>query len=284
MRVWKLTPIFVLALALSACSAKSEDSSPEVAKTAEAPAPSEAIAPAPEPTPAPAPAPKAATKPAKTSPKSSVAPAPTTPAPSTSGAQPPDQTAAVVRNEPVPPAPVAPPPPRKPEPVIIPAGTELNVILSEPLNSGKNKAGDEFTASLAAAVYANGVTILERGAKVQGTVVAAEGSGRVSGKASMKLALTGLTHNGKMVPIATNDLAAEAESTTGRDAKVVGGGAGIGALIGAIAGGKKGAAVGAAVGGGAGTGTVLATKGKEVDFPAESKLSFTLGKELSVLP
>ena len=75
------------------------------------------------------------------------------------------------------------PAPKKPEPVV-PAGTELNVVLSDALNSGKNKAGDEFTANLAAPVYVNGATILERGAKLQGKVVEADGSGRVSGKAT----------------------------------------------------------------------------------------------------
>ena len=167
---------------------------------------------------------------------------------------------------------------------MIPTGTELNIILSDALNSGKAKSGDEFSASLAAPVYVNGVEILERGAQIQGKVISAEGSGRVSGKASMSLALTGLKHNGKMIDIATKDLSAQAESSTGRDAKVIGGAAGVGAIIGAIAGGKKGAATGAVIGGGAGTGTVLATKGKEVDYPAESKLTFVLDKDLRVMP
>jgi hypothetical protein len=170
------------------------------------------------------------------------------------------------------------------EPVVIPSGSEINVILSDALNSGKNKPGDSFTASLAAPIYVDGKTILDRGAKLEGTVVAAQGSGRVSGKASMSLALTGVLYKGKMTSITTKDLSAEAESSTGRDAKVVGGGAGLGALIGAIAGGKKGAAVGAAVGGGGGAGAVLATKGKEVDYPSEAKLTFTLDKDLSLLP
>ena len=57
-----------------------------------------------------------------------------------------------------------------------------------------------------------------------------------------------------------------------------------GAAIGAIAGGKKGAAVGAAVGGGGGTAAVLATKGKEVEYPAESRLTFTLAQDASIAP
>ena len=38
----------------------------------------------------------------------------------------------------------------------------------------------------------------------------------------------------------------------------------------------------AAVGGAAGTGGVLVTKGKEVDYPVESKLAFTLDKDLTI--
>jgi len=66
------------------------------------------------------------------------------------------------------------------------------------------------------------------------------------------------------------------------DAAIIGGGAGVGAAIGAIAGGGKGAAIGAAVGGAGGTGTVLATKGKEVKYDAESKLEFTLDKDVKI--
>jgi len=166
-----------------------------------------------------------------------------------------------------------------PKTVTIPAGTTLSVVLSSSLNSGKNKAGDTFTGNLSEAIVVNGKTVLDKGTNVEGTVVAAEGSGRVSGKATMSLALTSATVNGKAISLSTKTHAAEAEGSKGRDAAIIGGGAGVGAAIGAIAGGKKGAAIGAAVGGGGGTATVLATKGKEVEYDAESKLDFTLDKD-----
>lgn len=276
MRLWKLAPLFLIVLAIGACAPKpaEESSAPEVA-----PPPTTDTAASSEPT-QPAPVPEltskaADSKPSAASSKSSnknTAAAPAPEAPKAAAAK--DTT----------PAPAPAPAPKKPEPILVPAGTEFHVVLSDPLNSGKNKAGDTFTANLAAPVYVNGATILDRGAKLQGTVLAAEGSGRVSGKASMSIALTEVMHKGKMIPITTKEIATVAESSTGRDAGIVGGGAGVGAIIGAIAGGKKGAAVGAAVGGAGGTGAVLATKGKEVDFPTESKLTFTLDKELSVLP
>lgn len=258
MRLWKLTPLVLVVFAIGACSPQPSDEAAAApgTETVEADA-----------TPAPSPAPTPAIQPT-TKNSASAAPAPktTTPKSALNSA----------------PAPVAPAPAPKPVMITIPAGTELNIILADALSSATNKADDEFTGNLAAPVYVDTATVLERGATVHGKVMEAEGSGRVSGKASMRLALTGVMYNDKVVPVVTQDLFVEAESTTGRDAKVIGGAAGIGAIIGAIAGGGKGAATGAAIGGGAGTGTVLATKGKEVEFPAESKITFTLDQDVTV--
>jgi hypothetical protein len=56
-------------------------------------------------------------------------------------------------------------------------------------------------------------------------------------------------------------------------------GAGIGAAIGAIAGGGKGAAIGAGVGGAAGAASQIFTKGKRVQIPSETILTFTTTAE-----
>ena len=65
-----------------------------------------------------------------------------------------------------------------------------------------------------------------------------------------------------------------------RTGEFVGGGAVIGAIIGAIAGGGKGAAIGGGVGAAAGAGTQVATRGKNVNVPAESLLTFRLEQRL----
>ena len=171
------------------------------------------------------------------------------------------------------------PKPAAPRIVTVPAGTELSVILSTSLNSGKNNAGDTFTGNLSEPVVVDGKTVLAKGTKVEGKVVSAEGAGKVKGVGRMSLDLTSAVVGGKTIALSTKTHSAEAEGTKGRDAAVIGGAAGVGTAIGAIAGGKKGAAIGAAVGGGAGTGTVLATKGKDVNYPAESKIEFTLDKD-----
>ena len=173
----------------------------------------------------------------------------------------------------------APPAPAKAQTFEIPQGTAINIILTDAISSGKNKAGDTFTASLAEPIVVKGETIVAKGVTVNGRVIDAEGSGRVKGLASIQLGLTSFVSGGKTYPISTRVFAADADSTKKRDAGVVAGAGGVGAAIGAIAGGGKGAVKGAIIGGAAGTGAVLATKGKEVEYDSEAKLTFAFDKD-----
>jgi hypothetical protein len=171
----------------------------------------------------------------------------------------------------------------QPPTTTIPAGTKLRVSLIDAVNSDKNRAGDRFAASLAEPVVIDGKVILSKGTKVYGRVVEAKGSGRVKGRASVELQLTAIVlADRRSLDISTNTYTAVAPATKKRDAAIIGGGAGLGAAIGAIAGGGKGALIGAAVGGGAGTGTVLATKGKEIHYPPETRLQFTLASPIEI--
>jgi hypothetical protein len=166
------------------------------------------------------------------------------------------------------------PPPK----IIIPAGTSFHVRLNEGVSASKSEPGTQFTASLADPVVVNGKTLLPQGSHVVGRVVDAKESGRVKGRATLSLVLTSVVHNGKSVPIETQTYVGVAKSTKKRDAGVIGGAAGVGAVIGAIAGGGKGAATGVAIGGAGGTGAVLATRGEDVHYPPETRLSFVLSK------
>jgi len=172
-------------------------------------------------------------------------------------------------------------PPAKPAPpvkVVIPAGTPLHVRLNEGVSASKSEPGTEFSASLADPVMVNGKTVLAQGSRVVGRVVDAKESGRVKGRAALSLVLTSVDHNGKTVPVETQTYVGVAKSTKKRDAGVIGGAAGVGAVIGAIAGGGKGAATGATIGGAGGTGAVLATRGEDVHYPPETRLTFVLSK------
>lgn len=68
-----------------------------------------------------------------------------------------------------------------------------------------------------------------------------------------------------------------------RTAEHVGGGALLGTIIGAIAGGRKGAAIGAAAGAAAGAGTQMATRGRRIQVPAESVITFQIDRPLVVV-
>ena len=167
--------------------------------------------------------------------------------------------------------------------IILPAGTRFRVALIDAVSSDKSRPGESFMASLAEPVVVDGKTALEKGTRVRGRVVDSQESGRVKGRASLELILTEIVRpNGDPVSISTKPYRAVAESTKKRDAAIIGGGAGLGAAIGAIAGGGKGALIGAGVGAGAGTGTVLATKGKEIHYPPETRIPFTLSNSVEI--
>lgn len=167
----------------------------------------------------------------------------------------------------------------KPEPVIVPEGTTLALVLESTISSATNRQGDLVVAKLAEDVKVADKVLLPAGSEVRGRVTAAEPSGKVKGKARLAFDFDQVVVKGKEQPIETRTVDITAPGTHKRDAAIVGGGAAGGALIGAIAGGKKGAGIGALLGAGAGTGVVLTNKGKEVEVPSGSRISVKLTRE-----
>jgi len=166
--------------------------------------------------------------------------------------------------------------------VTVPSGTSLRVVLHQGVGTDTSTPGSEFTGVLAAPVVIDGKTVLEQGAAVSGKVVDVKKAGRVKGRATLTLALTSVEHDGESVSIETRTFVGVAKDNKKRDVAIIGGGAGVGAVIGAIAGGGKGAATGAAIGGAGGTGAVLATRGDDLHYPAESRLNFVLSKPVDL--
>jgi len=192
--------------------------------------------------------------------------------------------------QPVPPARtepenVTPPPPAPLEPhrVTLNAGTLIPVRLVDGLSSERNLPGDTFTATLDKELVVDGFVIAERGARVEGRVVASDRGGRVRGVASLQVEIVRLRlSDGQTIGLQTETFERRADPTHNQDAAKVGGGAALGAIIGALAGGGKGAAIGAGVGGAAGTGDVLATRGKPATLPSEMRLTFRLRAGVTV--
>jgi hypothetical protein len=159
----------------------------------------------------------------------------------------------------------------------------IPVRLVDGLTSERNLPGDSFTATLDKELVADGFVIAERGARVEGRVVASDKGGRVRGVSALSVELVRLsTSDGQRVTIQTDGFERRAEETHTQDAAKIGGGAALGAIIGAIAGGGKGAAIGAGVGGGAGAGGVMATRGKPATLPSETRVTFRLKTPVTI--
>jgi len=196
-------------------------------------------------------------------------------------------------------APVAPPPPAAPSAApqtkvetpatppppttaVLPAGTNIEIRLTEAVSSATARAGDTFGAVLDRDLVVDGHLLAKAGSDLVGKVKQATPSGKVKGRATMSIEVVSINTGGKTHNLPTVPLSFQAEGSGKKDATKIGIATGVGTLIGAIAGGKKGAAIGAVVGGGAGTGVVLSTKGDEVSFPSEQRISFEIAKEVEL--
>ena len=191
--------------------------------------------------------------------------APATGSPSASAAAPAPET-------------TAPPEPKFRE-VTIPAETPISVTLVTPVASNTSKIEEQVVGKLASAIVVSGTTVVPTGSEVIGSVIDAKESGRVKGRASVAFRFSRLNVRGQSHRIQTAQIAREAAASTKSDVKKGAVGAGAGAIVGGLAGGGTGAAIGAGVGG---AGAVLATKGKEVELPAGTRVSTRLLQALTV--
>jgi type IV secretory pathway VirB10-like protein len=160
--------------------------------------------------------------------------------------------------------------------MVLPEGTELQLVLEEPLSSATSRPGDTVTARVERATSEDGSIVLPGGTVLQGRVTDTRSSGRVSGRARVAVDFDRIVVRGRTHELDVSTIVAEAPSESGRDAKVVGGSAAAGAILGAIADGKKGAVRGAVIGAGAGGAAVLVTKGREIEMPAGSRWTVRL--------
>jgi len=180
--------------------------------------------------------------------------------------------------------PVPPPPPPPPQKVTIPAGTQLSVRLTDPLDSEKNHVGDSFHGTLSTPIVLGGDTIIPSGADVVGRVAAVQSAGRFAGSSLLTLELTSLSVNGKTYNVQTNQWSRQGKGEGKNTATKVGIGTAAGAILGGLIGGGKGAAIGAAGGAGAGTGVSAAKKGEQIKLSPEAVLNFQTINTLTVIP
>lgn len=159
----------------------------------------------------------------------------------------------------------------------IDAGTTINVRTNETIKA-KDSSGRVFSGFVDQDVMdSNRNIVIPKGSNVELVV-------RKVSANDLTLDLDSVTVNGQRYGIQTeqNVVSGQKEGlgANKRTGEYVGGGAAIGAIIGAIAGGGKGAAIGAGAGAAAGAGAQVLTRGKSIDVPAESLLTFRLTQPL----
>jgi hypothetical protein len=181
------------------------------------------------------------------------------------------------------PAAAAPAPAAAPKPITVPAGTAINVRLTQAIEVDASKAGQAFKAIVDDPVMMGGSIVIPRGASATLQAVQVQQSGTMKGSDKISLKLNAIGFGGFVYEVATGYVETKGSGEGKRTARKIGGGAGLGAIVGGIAGGGEGAAIGAAVGGI--TGAAVASGGEEhLKLPAETRLQFKLSAAVNVRP
>ncbi len=164
----------------------------------------------------------------------------------------------------------------------IPAGDRVAVRMTDGVDSGKDKMGQTFRASLEAPLTANGRVVIPSGAPAVVKLTNLSKAGRIRGNNEITLQLASIEYGGKAYEIDSSTFADQGKAKGKQTAIRSGIGAAAGALIGGLAGGGKGAGIGAAAGGGGVLGYQLFTHGSKVKIPSETVVNFRLESPLTV--
>jgi hypothetical protein len=228
--------------------------------------------------------PAADTSPAAESPAPAPAPAAPKPAPKPKPAAPKPAPA------PATPAPAAPAPAPAAAPAAAPAlaaGTSITAATDAEIRSGKNKVGDEVTATVATDVKdASGKVVVPAGSKVILKVTAIKPSDSKSDTTgTLTLDAVGVEVNGKETPMVATisgvKTKLQGRGTDANDVAKVAGGTAAGAIVGRVLGGSsKGAIIGGIIGGAVGTQRAIETKDRDVVLPQGTSVTLTLDQKL----
>jgi hypothetical protein len=162
------------------------------------------------------------------------------------------------------------------------ANTPITVRLIDAVKSDDAAPGALYQASIDQPVYWSGrLTIPAHSAAVVQLLDKTD-SGRLTGKATLSLALTKIDINGTLYNVQTTDNVQASGNRAGASAKITGGTAAAGALLGALAAGGRGAAIGAGSGAAAGAAVSALRPGQKLNFSPETKLTFRLASPLSL--
>jgi outer membrane lipoprotein SlyB len=165
--------------------------------------------------------------------------------------------------------------------VTVPAGTPINVRLSQAIDVDVSQAGQRYKGIVDDPVMVGGAIVVPRGASATLQAVHVEQSGQMKGSDRITLKVNTVSFGGTVYEVTTAYVESKGKGEGKKTARKVGGGAGLGAIVGGIAGGGEGAAIGAAIGGV--TGAAVASGGEEhLKLPAETRLQFQLTHAITI--
>jgi type IV secretion system protein VirB10 len=180
--------------------------------------------------------------------------------------------------------------------IVVPAGTQLPLVLHNAITTRSNKPGDPLYLETTFPVIVGDRVVIPAGSYVSGEIIEAKRPGKVKGRGELMIRLTTLIlpngYSAKFDAIPTgagtggNDSVEEegkikGDTDKGSDVgtviKTTGAGAGIGSI--ATRSGR-GAAIGAGAGAAAGLLWTLFTRGPEVELPRGTSLDIMLDRPL----
>ena len=103
--------------------------------------------------------------------------------------------------------------------VTIPAGTRISVRTMDAIDSTYNVVGDRFQASLEEPLMLEGNVLVAEDALVYGRLTQSKESGMFTGRSQLRLELTGIVVNGKLVPVVTGEYEVTGKSRGASTAK-----------------------------------------------------------------
>jgi hypothetical protein len=147
-------------------------------------------------------------------------------------------------------------------PITVPAGTTMEIELTDSISTKKAKVGDAVEARLHSPLVIDNWRAVESGARVTGRVAAVRSGGKeIGGAPRLDLAFTSITApDGTSVPINVT-YQNEGGSETRDDAAKIAGGAAAGAVVGHQVDDDKGAVIGGIIGAAAGAAAAKNTGG-----------------------
>jgi len=161
----------------------------------------------------------------------------------------------------------------------VPVGTQFEVRMQQPLESGTAKVEDRFEATTLADVVVQGQTAIPAGSLARGFVSSVKPAGKISRTGSLTLSFDEVRIGETSFRLRASVVQALDPKMTEDVGKISVVGA-AGGVVGGLIGGIKGALLGVLIGAG---GTIAATEGSDVKLPMGAVLRIRVDQPLDVV-